>query len=173
MCSSDLYKLVKLLSGGYGNLCVVGDDDQCIYQWRGADIRNILDFEKDFPNAKVIKLEQNYRSKGNILNASNSVIAKNSRRKSKRLWTAEDAGNKVVYFRTDRDKAEADFIADEIRKLHGSNAVSGNEYSDMAVLCRMNAQTRLFEEAFMTKGIPYKVLGGLKFYKVADRKSVV
>ena len=163
------YKLVKLLSGGYGNLCVVGDDDQCIYQWRGADIRNILDFEKDFPNAKVIKLEQNYRSKGNILNASNSVIAKNSRRKSKRLWTAEDAGNKVVYFRTDRDKAEADFIADEIRKLHGSNAVSGNEYSDMAVLCRMNAQTRLFEEAFMTKGIPYKVLGGLKFY---DRKEI-
>lgn len=163
------YKLVKLLSEGYGNLCVVGDDDQCIYQWRGADIRNILDFEKDFPNAKIIKLEQNYRSRGNIIDAANSVIVRNSRRKQKKLWTEREAGSKVTYFRAEGDRKEAEFIAGEIEKLHGSSKLKDSKYSDMAVLCRMNAQTRLFEEAFMNRGIPYRVLGSLKFY---DRKEI-
>ncbi len=163
------YKMIKILSEMYENLCVVGDDDQCIYQWRGADIKNILGFEKDFPNAKVIKLEQNYRSKSNILNAANSVIARNTNRKSKAMWTDSDEGHKVIYYRTDRDKDEAKFVADEISKLHGSKDISSSEYSDMAVLCRMNAQTRLFEEAFMAQGIPYRVIGGLKFY---DRKEI-
>lgn len=156
------YSFVKLLAEGSGNICVVGDDDQCIYQWRGADIRNILEFEKDFPGAKVIKLEQNYRSTSTILDAAHSVIANNKGRKSKKLWTDAEEGHKIVYFRADNERAEASFIASEINRIGGS-------YKNYAVLYRTNSQSRTFEEAFSRRGIPYRVLGGLRYY---DRKEI-
>ncbi len=159
------YNLIKALAAKYRNLCVVGDDDQCIYQWRGADIRNILDFEKDFPEAKVIKLEQNYRSVGNILAAAHSVIENNSDRKGKELWTTREAGEKIVYHRTDSEKDEAYFVAREIELLKTGD----RKYSDFAVLYRTNAQSRQFEEAFTRQGIPYRVLSGLRYY---DRKEI-
>ena len=121
------YRIIKLLAGKYKNICVVGDDDQCIYQWRGADIRNILDFEKDFPDAKVIRLEQNYRSCGNILAAAHSVIKNNRGRKSKRLWTQQEDGHKIVYARLDSDKEEAAYVAREIELLSGP----GRSYDDL------------------------------------------
>ena len=115
------YRFVRMLAEGSGNICVVGDDDQCIYQWRGADITNILNFERDFPGAKVIKLEQNYRSTGNILAAAHSVIENNSKRKSKKLWTEADDGSKIVYHRADTEKDEAYYISQEIDRLHRSD----------------------------------------------------
>ena len=132
------YQLVKLLSQRHGNICVVGDDDQCIYEWRGADITNILNFEKDFKNAKLIKLEQNYRSKGNILAAAHSVISNNTGRKQKKLWTDKEAGEKITYFKAEDEKDEADFIAREINILKNGNL----KYSDFAVLYRTIAQFR-------------------------------
>ncbi len=159
------YRLVYLLAAEHRNICVVGDDDQCIYQWRGADIRNILSFEKDFPGAKVVKLEQNYRSTANIINAAHSVIVNNSGRKDKKLWTDHPAGSGVTYKRLNNERGEAYFVAREIDRLkekYGS-------YSDFAVLYRTNAQSRVFEEAFMERGVPYKVVGSLKFY---DRKEI-
>lgn len=159
------YKLIKMLAKGYENLCVVGDDDQCIYQWRGADIRNILDFEKDFPNALVIKLEQNYRSYGNILKAAHSVIQKNNDRKGKKLWTTKEDGDKIKYYRADNEKDEARYVAQEIDLLKGKN----RKYRDFAILYRTNAQSRNFEEGLTRRGIPYRVLSGLRYY---DRKEI-
>lgn len=159
------YRIVRLLAEQHRNICVVGDDDQCIYQWRGADIRNILSFEKDFPGTKVVKLEQNYRSCGNILKAAHSVIRHNRGRKDKELWTEAEDGNKIMYRRLDTEKSEAAYVAHEIdRKMTG-----GRKYSDFAVLYRTNVQSRNFEEAFMAADIPYRVLGGTKFY---DRKEI-
>ena len=160
------YEFAKLLAGKYKNICVVGDDDQCIYAWRGADIRNILDFEKDYPNAKVVKLEQNYRSKGNILEAANKVIKNNAERKSKVLRTEQEAGNKVSVYRAYSDKMEAAFVASEIKKLRED---SKWDYKDFAILYRTNAQSRTFEESFRRASIPYRIFGGLKFY---DRKEI-
>lgn len=159
------YRLIKMLAESHHNLCVVGDDDQCIYQWRGADIRNILDFEKDFPEAKVIKLEQNYRSAGNILAAAHSVIENNRTRKGKKLWTEKEAGDKIKYYRADTEKDEARFVAQEIDLLKGRD----RKYSDFAILYRTNAQSRHFEEALTRRDIPYRVLSGLRYY---DRKEI-
>lgn len=159
------YKFVKMLAQAHNNICVVGDDDQCIYQWRGADIRNILEFEKDFKNAKVVKLEQNYRSTANILAAAHSVIEKNRNRKDKKLWTKGDAGNKIVYFRADDERDEARYVAQEIDRMKDSSHL----YSDFAILYRTNAQSRTFEEALSRRDIPYRVLGGLRYY---DRKEI-
>ena len=160
------YKLVQSLAGKSHNLCVVGDDDQCIYQWRGADIRNILDFEKDFPETKVIKLEQNYRSDANILDLANSVIAKNRNRKPKALWTDRKEGSKITYRRLEDEQREAWYVGGKIQSLHDDEGIP---YSDMAILCRKNAQSRPFEEKFSFRGIPYRVLGGTRFY---DRKEI-
>ena len=159
------YKLISMLASGHGNLCVVGDDDQCIYQWRGADIRNILDFENDFPGAFTVRLEQNYRSDGNILRLANSVIRNNKSRKSKALWTERTEGEKITYRRLDDDKQEAYWIGAEIEKLRDD----GYNYRDIAILYRKNAQSRNFEEKFSFRGIPYRVLAGLRYY---DRKEI-
>lgn len=160
------YELIRLLAQANKNICVVGDDDQCIYAWRGADITNILDFEKDYPNAKVIKLEENYRSKDNILQAANSVIAHNSNRKSKALRTTQDAGEKIKIYRAYDDKAECDFVAKTIADIKSKE---GRKNEDFAILYRTNAQSRLFEEAFRRRGIAYKIVGGTRFY---DRKEI-
>ncbi|NFV13587.1 DNA helicase PcrA [Clostridium sporogenes] len=160
------YELVKLLASVHRNICVVGDDDQCIYEWRGADISNILNFEKDYKEAKVIKLEQNYRSKGNILNAANEVIKNNSQRKNKVLRTENENGNKIKVFRAYSDIDEAKFVASEIKKIIKD---SDKSFNDFAVLYRTNAQSRIFEDIFMKADIPYRLIGGLKFY---DRKEI-
>ena len=159
------YQLVRLLSGENRNLCVVGDDDQSIYSWRGADIRNILSFEKDFPGCKVIKLEENYRSTGNILDAANNVVAHNSSRKAKRLWTESEDGDKIRLFRALDEREEAAFVCDSIDSL----IKEGMEPGEIAVLYRTNAQSRVIEEGMVRRGIKYGVYGGLKFY---DRKEV-
>jgi len=163
------YQIVKLLAKARQNICVVGDDDQCIYQWRGADIRNILDFEKDFPNAKVIKLEQNYRSCGNILSAAHSVIRNNKGRKQKKLWTEAEEGHKIVYSRLDSDKEEARYVAREIQLLKGP----GRRYDDFAILYRTNAQSRLFEDALRRADIPYQILSGFSFYERKETKDMI
>ncbi len=159
------YRFIKLLAEANRNICVVGDDDQCIYQWRGADIKNILEFEKDFPGAKVIKLEQNYRSHANILNAAHSVIEHNQGRKRKKLWTDKESGEKIQYFRADDDREEARYIAQQIERLKTKE----RNYSDFAVLYRTNTQSRRFEDAFGARDIPYRVLGGFRYY---DRKEI-
>lgn len=160
------YELVNMLAKANRNICVVGDDDQCIYEWRGADIRNILDFNKDYPEAKVIKLEQNYRSKGNILKAANSVIKNNSFRTDKKLKTSSDDGEKIKIYRAYSDIDEAMFVEKTIKKLMKSK---NKRYKDFAILYRTNAQSRIFEETFIKSGIPYRLIGGTKFY---DRKEV-
>ncbi|MBU5226162.1 DNA helicase PcrA [Clostridium senegalense] len=160
------YELVKLLVGVEENICVVGDDDQCIYQWRGADIRNILDFEKDYPKTKIVKLEQNYRSKGNILTAANMVIKNNAQRKDKVLRTESEPGEKIKLYRAFSDIDEGNFVASEIKRLMREE---NKTYKDFAVLYRMNSQSRILEEAFRKQDIPYKIVGGLKFY---DRKEI-
>ena len=160
------YELVKLLASKDKNICVVGDDDQCIYQWRGADIKNILDFEKDYPDAKVIKLEQNYRSKGNILNAANVVIVHNANRKSKVLRTEQELGSKIKVYRAYSDSDEGDFVGKQILDIRKNE---DKKYSDFAILYRTNAQSRIFEESLRRKGIPYKIVGGTRFY---DRKEI-
>ncbi|MBQ8202371.1 MAG: DNA helicase PcrA [Clostridia bacterium] len=159
------YMMIKLITDESRNLCVVGDDDQSIYGWRGADIRNILDFEKDYPDAKVIKLEQNYRSTANILDAANQVIAHNAGRKEKALWTESGEGEPIRLFAAGDEREEAAWIADRIRQMNRH----GEGYGNMAVLYRTNAQSRVVEEMLMRSGIPYKVFGGQKFY---DRKEV-
>lgn len=160
------YKLIHALAEKSHNLCVVGDDDQCIYQWRGADIRNILDFEKDFPETKVVKLEQNYRSDANILDLANSVIANNRNRKAKELWTDRNEGSKITYRRLEDEQREAWYVGGEIQRLHDEEGIP---FNDMAILYRKNAQSRPFEEKFSFRGIPYRVLGGTRFY---DRKEI-
>ncbi|NMA86280.1 MAG: UvrD-helicase domain-containing protein, partial [Tissierellia bacterium] len=163
------YELVWLLSQGYKNLCVVGDDDQSIYGWRGADISNILNFERDFSNTKTIKLEQNYRSTQNILDVANHVIKNNSERKDKKLWTANDTGEQVIVENVVDSQEEAYFVANKIEELRAE----GYNYSDFAILYRTNAQSRNFEEIFMRKNIPYKLVGGLKFYDRREIKDIV
>lgn len=163
------YRFVKLLAKKHRNICVVGDDDQCIYQWRGADIRNILDFEKDFPNAKIIKLEQNYRSCGYILDAAYSVIKNNTGRKSKRLWTENEKGEKIKYYTAYNEKDEALFVAREITRMKSSCG----KYSDFAILYRTHAQSRTFEEAFSALDIPYRIIGGLRFYERKEIKDIL
>ncbi|WP_040292612.1 DNA helicase PcrA [Acetonema longum] len=160
------YLLAHLLSGAHRNLCVVGDADQSIYAWRGADIRNIMDFEKDYPEAKVIKLEQNYRSTQVILDAANAVIERNNNRKPKALWTENAQGEKIAYYLARDERDEARFVADTIMRL---NMVYRHSYGKIAVLYRTNAQSRVIEDAFMQYGIPYTIVGGLKFY---DRKEI-
>lgn len=159
------YEIIKFLAESHHNLCVVGDDDQCIYEWRGADIRNILDFEKDFKEAKVIKLEQNYRSKSNILDAAHSVISNNRSRKSKKLWTDKDKGEKLKYYRAENDHEEADYVARQIGYMNKD----GRPFTDFAILYRTNVQSRLFESALGRHGIPYRVLSGMRYY---DRKEI-
>ena len=159
------YMMIKLLTDESRNLCVVGDDDQSIYGWRGADIRNILDFEKDYPDATVIKLEQNYRSTANILDAANQVIAHNAGRKEKALWTERGEGEPIRLFAASDERDEAAWIADRIRQM----GRQGESYGNTAVLYRTNAQSRVVEEMLMRSSIPYKVFGGQKFY---DRKEV-
>ncbi|QIB70211.1 UvrD-helicase domain-containing protein [Aminipila butyrica] len=159
------YRFIRLLAEAHNNICVVGDDDQCIYQWRGADITNILDFEKDFKNTKVIKLEQNYRSYGNILAAAHSVVERNMQRKHKKLWTDKEPGEKICYYRADDEKDEARYVAQEIDRLKTKE----RQYKDFAILYRTNAQSRTFEEALSAREIPYRVLGGLRYY---DRKEI-
>lgn len=159
------YMIIKMLAEGYRNICVVGDDDQCIYEWRGADIRNILDFEKDFKEAKVIKLEQNYRSTTNILEGAHSVVKNNRARKDKKVWTSNQAGEKIKYAHLGNEKEEADFICNTIL----SYIDKGRKYSDFAVLYRVNAQSQALEKSFANKGIPYRVLAGLRYY---DRKEI-
>lgn len=159
------YELIRLLAMKYKNICVVGDSDQSIYGWRGADITNILNFEKDYDNAKVVKLEQNYRSTNNILLAANEVIKNNIGRKVKKLWTENEEGEKIHIFAAQDEQDEAKFIADRI--MEGS--IQNQSYSDFAILYRTNAQSRVIEERFMRENIPYKIVGGLKFY---DRKEI-
>jgi len=160
------YQLVKELVGETGELCVVGDADQSIYAFRGATIRNILEFERDFPSASTILLEQNYRSTQTILNAANAVIDRNTERKPKRLWSDAGAGERIVGYVADTEHAEADWVAREINRLAGAGE---SRPGDVAVFYRTNAQSRVFEEVFIRTGLPYKVVGGVRFY---ERKEV-
>lgn len=159
------YVLVNLLAREHRNLCVVGDPDQGIYSWRGANIQNILDFEKDYPDARIVKLEQNYRSTQTILDAANHVIRRNRGRREKRLWTAAGAGSPVVVYLAHDERAEANYVADRITRLHRR----GVPYRDMAVLYRTHAMSRVLEEVLLHRGIPYTIVGGLRFY---DRKEI-
>lgn len=164
------FELVRLLASKYRNLCVVGDDDQSIYKFRGANIKNILDFEKVFEDAKVIKLEQNYRSTSNILNAANAVISNNVGRKNKTLWTENGEGDKINLRQFDTAYDEAEYIVGDIRE-HVDN---GNcSYQDNAILYRTNAQSRIFEEKFVTANIPYKIVGGINFYARREIKDLL
>ena len=160
------FKLVSLLASKYRNLCVVGDDDQSIYRFRGADIGNILSFEEMFPGAKVIKLEQNYRSTQNILNAANGVICHNRGRKDKTLWTANGEGDLIRFKQFDTAREEADFVAREIRD-------SGYAYQEQAVLYRTNAQSRLLEERCIFYNVPYRLVGGVNFYQRKEIKDIL
>lgn len=160
------YLLVKQLAARLENICVVGDSDQSIYRWRGADIANILSFEKDYPSANVILLEQNYRSTKRILQAANEVIKNNSNRKPKNLWTENDEGIKLSYYSGDNEFGEGQFVAGKIYELHSSGR---RKLSDIAILYRTNAQSRVIEETLLKSGLNYNIVGGTKFY---DRKEI-
>jgi DNA helicase-2/ATP-dependent DNA helicase PcrA len=164
------YEMVQLLARKHQNLCVVGDDDQSIYGWRGADIHNILDFERDFNGAKVIKLEQNYRSTGNILEAANHVVAHNEGRKPKRLWTDNTKGELLSILQTDNEYREAEMITNLILK---SIMEGEREYKDFAILYRTNAQSRVLEEKMVSASIPYRLLGGTRFYERKEIKDLI
>ena len=164
------FELIRLLALKYQNLCVVGDDDQSIYKFRGANIYNILNFEHHFPDATVIKLEQNYRSTQNILDAANAVIANNQGRKEKRLWTDNGAGDKITFEQLDTAAEEADFVARDIARRVRKGEY---QYKDCAILYRTNAQSRLFEERFITANIPYKIFGGVNFYARKEVKDLL
>jgi DNA helicase-2/ATP-dependent DNA helicase PcrA len=164
------YEFIRLLVNENENICVVGDDDQCIYAWRGADINNILDFEKDFPRAKIIKLEQNYRSKSNILEAANKVIRNNAQRKEKVLRTESEAGEKLKVYRAYSDIDEGNFVATQIKRMMREE---NRSLKDFAILYRMNSQSRIFEEAFRRNEITYKIVGGLRFYERKEIKDVM
>ncbi|WP_054957823.1 DNA helicase PcrA [Paenibacillus dakarensis] len=159
------YMLCRMLADSHHRICVVGDSDQSIYRWRGADISNILNFEEDYPEARTIMLEQNYRSTSNILNAANEVIALNTGRKPKNLWTEQGEGPKIKVFRADSEHDEGYFVASEISK----NVTAGKSYQDHAILYRTNAQSRVIEEILIKSDIPYQIVGGIKFY---DRKEI-
>lgn len=163
------YEIANLLAAKYQNLMVVGDDDQSIYSWRGADITNILDFEKDFKNCKTVKLEQNYRSTGHILSAANAVVRHNSQRKDKRLFTAEGDGEKIQAFQASDERDEGRWIAGEIEKLHAK----GTSYDDIAVFYRTNAQSRILEDMFLRAGVSYKIVGGTRFFDRAEIRDVM
>jgi DNA helicase-2/ATP-dependent DNA helicase PcrA len=170
------YELMRMLAGGRHNVCAVGDEDQSIYSWRGADIRNILEFEQDFPEAKIIRLEQNYRSTQNILQAASSVVANNLRRKGKNLWTSRQGGTKIGYYEAPDGENEALFAADHIAKYlreAGRAENSGGEIPRAAVLYRTNSQSRLFEEAMRRYGLKYHVVGGFSFYERAEIKDMI
>ncbi len=163
------YEITRLLAAGHQNLMVVGDDDQSIYSWRGADIRNILEFEGDYPAAATVKLEQNYRSVGNILAAANAVIANNQHRKAKRLFTAAEDGDKIeVYLATD-ERDEGRWIAGEIERRHAE----GLSYEDVAVFYRTNAQSRMLEDMLLRAGVPYRIVGGVRFFDRAEIRDVM
>ncbi|MGM0845173.1 MAG: DNA helicase PcrA [Bacillota bacterium] len=160
------YMLVKMLASRFQNLCVVGDSDQSIYRWRGADIANIMSFEKDYPRANVILLEQNYRSTKTILHAANDVIQKNMNRKAKNLWTENDQGEKITYYRGDSEQSEAQFVAGKIKEMTDGGK---RKFSEFAILYRTNAQSRVMEEVLLKSNIEYSIVGGIKFY---DRKEI-
>ena len=166
------YELMRLLAGARHNVCAVGDEDQSIYSWRGADIRNILEFEKDFPEAKIIRLEQNYRSTQNILQAASAVVANNVRRKGKNLWTSRQGGTKIAYYEAPDGENEALFAADYIAK-YLRDALDEGENGRAAVLYRTNSQSRLFEEAMRRYQLKYHVVGGFSFYERAEIKDVI
>ncbi|MGA9511884.1 MAG: UvrD-helicase domain-containing protein [Candidatus Sulfotelmatobacter sp.] len=166
------YELMRMLAGERHNVCAVGDEDQSIYSWRGADIRNILEFEKDFPEAKIIRLEQNYRSTQNILQAASSVVANNIRRKGKNLWTSRQGGAKIGYYEAPDGENEALFAADHVAKYLREAAQRG-ETPRAAVLYRTNSQSRLFEEAMRRYGLKYKVVGGFSFYERSEIKDMI
>lgn len=164
------FELIRLLADKYRNLCVVGDDDQSIYKFRGANIRNILDYEKRYPEATVIKLEQNYRSSQNILNAANDVIKNNKSRKEKALWTSKEEGSRIHFRIMDNAYEEAEYITDEIiKKVKKEN----RQYKDCAVLYRTNAQSRILEERFVVEGVPYNIVGGVNFYARREIKDIL
>lgn len=162
------YLLIKMLADLHQNIFVVGDDDQSIYKFRGAEIQNILNFQKDYPNARVIRLEQNYRSTQNILTASNAIIAKNKERMGKKLWTQNEAGEQILIYNGETEKDEARFVTDQILKLKNQFSLS-----DIAVFYRTNAQSRSFEDEFRRNGLPYKIFGGMKFYDRAEIKDTL
>lgn len=163
------YKLTKMISAKYKNICVVGDNDQSIYSFRGADYNNILNFEKDYENTKVVLLEENYRSTKTILNAANSVIRNNKLRKDKNLWTSNEEGSKIKYYRAYDEKDEASYVVLNVKKTHEEGIL----YENMAVLYRTNAQSRVMEEYFMMENIPYKVVGAFAFYNRKEIKDLV
>jgi DNA helicase II / ATP-dependent DNA helicase PcrA len=164
------YEMIKQLAGTNCNMCVVGDPDQSIYSWRGAKIRNILNFEKDFPGAKVIRLEQNYRSRTNILDAANAVIGYNQNRYDKHLWSDRGPGEKIKHFVADNETTEAEFVAEKIRHHHVQHQTPLNH---IAIFYRTNAQSRVFEDAFLKKRIPYAIVGGLSFYQRREIKDIL
>ncbi|EMC13691.1 DNA helicase PcrA [Streptococcus mutans] len=164
------YQLVKLLASRFKNICVVGDADQSIYGWRGADMQNILDFEKDYPEAKVVLLEENYRSSKKILQAANDVIKNNRNRRDKKLWTQNDDGEQIVYYRADDEQDEAVFVASTIANIVRE---MGKNFKDFAVLYRTNAQSRTIEEALLKSNIPYTMVGGTKFYSRKEIRDVI
>jgi DNA helicase-2/ATP-dependent DNA helicase PcrA len=163
------YRLLKLLAGRNKNICAVGDDDQSIYRFRGADLSNILEFEKDFPGTKIVKLEQSYRCTQNILDASNGVISKNSKRRPKKLWTGKGDGETVCYFWLNSEEEEARHIAKTIREFYLKNNFG---YGDFAVLYRVNTQSRVIEDVLQSEGVPYKVMGGMSFYQRKEIKDI-
>lgn len=164
------YQLVKLLASRFKNICVVGDADQSIYGWRGADMQNILDFEKDYPEAKVVLLEENYRSTKKILQAANEVIKNNRNRRPKKLWTQNDDGEQIVYYRANDERDEAVFVASTINNVVREE---GKNFKDFAVLYRTNAQSRTIEEALLKSNIPYTMVGGTKFYSRKEIRDVI
>lgn len=163
------YLFVKMLSDKYKNICVVGDDDQGIYAWRGADIKNIISFEKDFPGVKVVKLEQNYRSVGNVIQAAVAVISGNNNRVEKKLWTDKDSGDPIVVYQAEDDKSESQYVVDEVLDLQRK----GYQLNDIAVLYRTNFQSRVIEEAFLRNSVPYKLVGGFRFYERKEIKDLL
>ena len=167
--SHSQFRLIYNLAKKYSNICVVGDDDQSIYRFRGADISNILDFEKQFKDTKIIKLEQNYRSTQQILDAANTVIKNNKGRKSKALWTEIKDGDKIVSYQAMNERDEAYFVANKIKSL----VMDGYSYKDFSILFRMNAQSRVLEEVFMNNAIPYRLLSGIKFYERKEIKDII
>jgi len=167
------YELMKALAGEHHNICAVGDEDQSIYSWRGADIRNILEFERDFPEAKIVRLEQNYRSTQPILQGASAVVANNVKRKGKNLWTAREGGSKIGYYEAPDGENEALFVADYLNRYLDNQRREGNSEARVAVLYRTNSQSRLFEEAMRRYGLKYHVVGGFSFYERAEIKDMI
>ena len=167
------YELMKLLAGEHHNICAVGDEDQSIYSWRGADIRNILEFERDFPEAKIVRLEQNYRSTQPILQGASAVVANNVKRKGKNLWTAREGGSKIGYYEAPDGENEALFVADYLNRYLDNQRREGNAEARVAVLYRTNSQSRLFEEGMRRYGLKYHVVGGFSFYERAEIKDMI